>query len=124
MPTSATTTTPGTYTMPSSATPTQCAIYLPGHAVQIAFASTRFDVAPACQNWIESEAAEGTYWTLTPSTGLGTDPSDLTANCTLMNAAGGVSGVVDDEPAGFYGQQACSQLVAAGWIEEAPTTGG
>jgi hypothetical protein len=107
-----------TYTMPASPSPTSCTVYLPGHAVRVTFSSGSVDVAPACQSLIQTEAAGGLYWSLTPSTGLGTNPDDLTANCAPTNTSGGVTAVVEDEPAGFYGQQVCSQLVTAGWIEQ------
>ena len=108
--------------MPASSTPTSCTVYLPGHAVEVQYRSQSFHVSPACQNWIQSNAQQDQLWTKQPSSQSLTNalgaPITLVQFCVLTHTSGGVTATVLDESGGIYGGQACTGLVAAGWVEQ------
>jgi hypothetical protein len=114
------------FTMPASATPTQCTACLYGHAAQVTFSSQTLDVAPACKSWARTNGEQGQYWVLVASPASAPSPSDLTTVCNLQNEQDNVNAVVDDDGSATYGQAACSGLVSAGWLESSapgsPTT--
>lgn len=104
------------YTMPASATATDCTVWLEDHYAYIEFSAASLDVRPACASWVQSSAAGGELWMqgMLPAT-----TSNETTICTLTDGRG-ARAVVYDEEGDLYGQQACTRLISGTWSEAYP----
>jgi hypothetical protein len=100
--------------VPASSSPTSCETYLSGYDAELGFRSATLKVQPDCQSWIHNNASQGQLWTEQAPSEI---PSDLSIVCQLSDPEGKVQAVVLDDGGQTYGQNACTGLISAGWIE-------
>jgi hypothetical protein len=91
-------------------------VYLSRQVAQVTFSSQHYDVTPACQHWVMSNAHVGVNWVIVASVLQAPTAKDMTAICDLQTSDGKVFAVVNDHGSATTGQAACAHLVAAGWV--------
>jgi hypothetical protein len=91
-------------------------VYLGGQVAQVTFSSPHYDVTPACQHWVMSNAHVGANWVIVASVLQAPAAKDMRATCDLQTSDGKVFAVVNDHGRATTGQAACADLVAAGWV--------
>lgn len=105
--------------MPASITPTTCTVYLSGQDALVEWASSTYNVAPACESWIRLNAKQGELWTEEiPSNGVAFDDTPV---CSLANTDGTVTASVLDDGGQVNGKSACEGLISGGWIAQNPS---